>query len=299
MTIEQLEQFMEVARLKNYTKAAESLFISHSTISRNISALERELGTALLYRDTRMVKLTTAGEIMEKECKRFSKEWKDVLRQVKSAGNGSFGRLAIASMNFYDEQLFQVIKNFCIEYPDVHFLMQYYRPERVEEEVRLGKADIGIAFSFEVENQDSEEYEQLAIFKENMCVVTSPDHRLAKCESIWAKDLMNEKIFSLENIAYDFINKINLQILGNDLQLSTQLFESLESMLLHIRMGQGVSLLPRPIAIEHRSGCAVVELKDLDAHFDVVLYWKPDNMNQSLKLFVDYIYERYNQLVRD
>ncbi len=62
MELEQLRTFLTVAETKSFTRAAERLFVSHSTVSRAVSALEEELGDRLLERDNRVFGLTPAGE---------------------------------------------------------------------------------------------------------------------------------------------------------------------------------------------------------------------------------------------
>ena len=62
MEIEQLRVFLTLAETKNFTRAAERLFVSHSTVSRSLSALEDELGVRLVERDNRVLGLTAAGE---------------------------------------------------------------------------------------------------------------------------------------------------------------------------------------------------------------------------------------------
>ena len=62
MEIEQLRVFLTLAETKNFTRAAERLFVSHSTVSRSRSALEDELGVRLVERDNRVLGLTAAGE---------------------------------------------------------------------------------------------------------------------------------------------------------------------------------------------------------------------------------------------
>ena len=61
MTTDQLESFIQVAEHLNFARAAEVLQISQSAVSRQIHALEDELGSKLLYRTTRTVTLTPAG----------------------------------------------------------------------------------------------------------------------------------------------------------------------------------------------------------------------------------------------
>lgn len=62
MELSQLRIFAAVAETGSFTKAAKKLYVSHSTTSRGIAALEEELGTALFERDNKISGLTEAGE---------------------------------------------------------------------------------------------------------------------------------------------------------------------------------------------------------------------------------------------
>ena len=64
MELEQLRIFCTVAACRSFTRAAGQLFVSHSTTSRAVSALERELGVPLLVRDRHTVALTPAGQTL-------------------------------------------------------------------------------------------------------------------------------------------------------------------------------------------------------------------------------------------
>ena len=62
MTFTQLRCFIEVARQLNFARAAETLYISQPAVSRQIHALENELGVRLFDRTRHVVALTSAGE---------------------------------------------------------------------------------------------------------------------------------------------------------------------------------------------------------------------------------------------
>ena len=62
MELVQLKIFVAVAETGSFTKAAKRLYVSHSTTSRGVTALEEELGTELFERDNRVFGLTDAGE---------------------------------------------------------------------------------------------------------------------------------------------------------------------------------------------------------------------------------------------
>lgn len=78
MNTQQLECFVRVAEKLNFTKAAEELFLSTPAVTHHIKHLEEELGTTLLIRTSRMVKLTEAGAL-------FYGEAKDILMKMTLA----------------------------------------------------------------------------------------------------------------------------------------------------------------------------------------------------------------------
>ena len=63
MDIHHLKYFIEVARQKNFSRAASINHISQSAISKMVKDLESELGVALLNRNSKSVQLTDAGMI--------------------------------------------------------------------------------------------------------------------------------------------------------------------------------------------------------------------------------------------
>ena len=83
MELEQLRVFLAVAEHESFSAAARALFVSHSTTSRAVAALERELGAALLLREGRTVRLTREGEILQAEAKRLLEQVEELKAAVK------------------------------------------------------------------------------------------------------------------------------------------------------------------------------------------------------------------------
>ena len=69
MELRQLRYFVAVADTLNFSRAAESLYLSQSALSKQIQSLEQELGAALFERDRRSVMLTHAGQVLLPEAK--------------------------------------------------------------------------------------------------------------------------------------------------------------------------------------------------------------------------------------
>ena len=71
MELESLRIFLAAAGAGGFSQAARLLYISHSTVSRRVSALERELGVKLFDRGSRTQLLTEAGRVLEAEAVRL------------------------------------------------------------------------------------------------------------------------------------------------------------------------------------------------------------------------------------
>lgn len=69
MELRQLRYFVAVADTLNFSRAAESLYVSQSALSKQVAELEQELGVVLLDRDKRSVRLTDAGRKLLPEAK--------------------------------------------------------------------------------------------------------------------------------------------------------------------------------------------------------------------------------------
>ena len=71
MELEQLRVFLAAAEAGGFSPAARALYVSHSTVSRTVAALERELGAPLFVRSNRTQTLTEAGRVLALEARRL------------------------------------------------------------------------------------------------------------------------------------------------------------------------------------------------------------------------------------
>ena len=71
MNTEELKTFIFLSKVKNFTLAAEQLFIAQSTVTNRISELEKEVGKKLFSRGSKTVTLTEAGEIFLRYAERI------------------------------------------------------------------------------------------------------------------------------------------------------------------------------------------------------------------------------------
>ena len=86
MELEQLRLFIAAAEHRGFSPAARALYTSHSTISRAVSALERELGTELFVREHKLLTLTPAGELLLEDARNMLELAEKIPEKIKGLG---------------------------------------------------------------------------------------------------------------------------------------------------------------------------------------------------------------------
>ena len=288
MDFEQLRTFLSVAEHRSFTKAAESMYISHSTTSRSVAALEERLGVRLLERDNRSVRLTAAGELLLREGGKLLEDVHTLENRVRSVGSGVQGTLSVASANIHSHALMAGYKDFCKAYPQLDFALHHRDINEICALVSSQSADVGVTFSFALPEEQSA-FRVLHISRERFCLVVPAEHPLAARKSVSLNDLrclpylytpaLGLQYHPEEPETADFI-----RMLGDVISVPT-----IESLFLHLRSGRGISIMPHPVAVACGTGCAVLELTDLDASCFVDLFWRADNPNPRLPLLIQSI----------
>src|SRR5258706_1598889 len=97
MDFDQLNTFIEVARLGSFSRAAEKVLRSQPAVSAQIRQLEQEYGHKLLDRSAKSVKLTPAGEVILDYALRLMELRKDSLNAISRSQGVPSGRLTIGA----------------------------------------------------------------------------------------------------------------------------------------------------------------------------------------------------------
>lgn len=90
MEIRYVHEFVVLAEALNYSKASELLFISKSSLSKHIIALEREVGGELFDRTSRQIVLTSFGKAFFEHAKRLDRDWTAMRTELTGLEKGTF-----------------------------------------------------------------------------------------------------------------------------------------------------------------------------------------------------------------
>lgn len=128
MKLSQLNYFMTVALLENMSKAAELLHISQSSLSKNIVALENELGTALFDRGCRQLSLNAAGKRVFKSCSLILQEYHTLKNDIHFMTTGSNNRIRIGSCGSI-RRIYPCMSQFKSIHPETEYDFYTYTEE--------------------------------------------------------------------------------------------------------------------------------------------------------------------------
>ena len=117
---EGIDEFVAVAECSQFTAAAERLGVSSSHISRQVARLEERLQTRLLYRSTRKVTLTEAGQTFLQHCQRLQDAREEALRAVGDLGSEPKGLLRMTCAVAYGERfIVPLVTDFMLQHPQL------------------------------------------------------------------------------------------------------------------------------------------------------------------------------------
>jgi len=140
---QQLEQFVAVARAKNFTRAAEELNLSQPALSRAIQKLEDQLGQPLFERKPREVVLTDLGEVLlerAKEILKFVEDTFSVLSDAAQHGRIRLGAIPTIAPYF----LPSLLRGFGEEHPTISVMVQEDTTDNLIKRCSHGEIDLAI-----------------------------------------------------------------------------------------------------------------------------------------------------------
>lgn len=186
ITFGQLQTFLTVARLGSLTGAARELGTAQPTVSLQIRALSREIGEPLTERQGRGVRLSPAGKVMQAYAREVLGGLHTLKGEMGALRDGQAGSLSVgASATVGGYLLPPILSRFRARFPKVQIFLQVDSPEHLFRDILADELDL--AFSIEVQLPRGLSAQPLR--DEDMLIVVSPGHPLAKKKEVQAKTL--------------------------------------------------------------------------------------------------------------
>ena len=248
MRIEQLQAFLAVAQTGSFGQAARKRGVTQSTISRQIQALETELGLPLFHR-LAQAKLTLAGENLLPRATKICKEWQTASEEIADLMAGKQPELCVAAIHSVcSHYLPPVLQQFCNHYPEVQLRVTALGSDRALKVLRDGLVDVAVVMNNRLLTANPEMVVD-TLYHESIEVLMAANHPLTKYEKApWSELAKYPQVvfkdgYGMQRLVQDlFAEEANLNAV---MELNT-----LDAFRGVVRQGEMIALLPHAALLD-------------------------------------------------
>ena len=283
--IRQMRYFVVLADTLHFGRAAERLHLTQPPLSRQIAALEKELGVKLLVRHSRHAELTAAGARFLEDSRAVLAAFDQACRNARLADSGELGELTVGFMMHAAYGVVPPLtRRFTADCPGVRLHLRELVPSLLLADVLAGKLDAGITF-----NQNPVRgLAMKVVHRERLCLAVPAGHRLAAAARVSAAQLAGEPLIAapadvvptLRKSIEDYFRQAGAE---PTVLLQTQLQQTIVSL---VAEGVGIALVPESL---EKLGMGGVVFRGLEGApvVEHVIAWRPGNLNPALGRFLE------------
>ena len=247
-TLQQLRMLKAIASEKNFTRAAEILYVSQPTLSKQFKMLESRLGISLIDRQNKNFSLTEAGEMFLRYSERILTLCEESCRSLNDLKNGDRGILKIGTSQTVGTYLLpRIISLFAQNYPQVTFKIYVDSTRKIAKSIIDSQIDIAIVGGFIPGNlTDNLQIEDFV--EDDLNLILPKFHPVALSEEKFIKknDLYHLNFITLKSTST--IQKL-INIILNQNNIQTQQFNvvmelnSIEALKTAVSLGLGAAFI--------------------------------------------------------
>lgn len=293
MTTLQMASFLAAAKNKNFTKAAEELFSSQPTISRQIALLEEEVGFPLFNRGKKVLALTPGGNVMYQGLQDVLSNIDECIRQARQAMVGLEGSIALGCLSGTDTE--RTINPFTVcfskAYPSIDVSMESGSYSHLRSKLDSGELDMVFTLSFELSSYADIQYRDYCCV--DVFFIISEDHPLAAKPDLEVRDLMGETFYMPDpkdshGRAKD-LSRLLTDMGVDGSGLCVRYMPNLESILFAVRSGRGFAFSDSSMRHTFEGPYRRIPVfTNAETQLKLMLVWKNHNKNPSLPLLLEY-----------
>ncbi|MDJ0555576.1 MAG: LysR family transcriptional regulator [Microcoleaceae cyanobacterium MO_207.B10] len=243
MRLEQLQAFLCVAETGNFQQAARKCNVTQSTISRQVQALEAEVGVSLFHRSNQ-TKLTLAGERLWPYARKICQAWETATQEIAEMLAGKQPELCVAAIHSVcGTYLPPVLQRFCRHYPEVKLRVTALGSDRTMKVLKDGLVDIAIVMNNRFFTTSSEMLVDV-LYTEPIQVLMAANHPLTEYDQIpWSELIRYPQVVFKDGYGMQRLVQEQFDKLGAKLNAALEL-NTLDAFRGVVRQGNLIALLP-------------------------------------------------------
>ena len=287
MEIKQIQYFLSVVETGSFSAGADELYISQSSLSKQIIALEKALDVQLFDRSKRQVTLTDAGKVFHKHAIAFNELYTSMLSDL-SEFKRTAPSLSIAAIPVIAQYgITSYIAKFKSIYPNLSFNLEEREASTVLPALSQQKYDLAFVRDYGL---NDEEFSTLDVVHDRLVVAVSKNHQLADRESLSLAELSNENfiMFNKGTLVYELaVNACRSAGFEPRVFYSTLRGASIIGL---VASNSGVALMMEKVLDYYRNPDVVaIPLVEIVESRMVLAYVKNKKLSQSAKTFLRFM----------
>ena len=211
-TLHQLRIFKAIASEKSFTQAAEILFVSQPSLSKQVKALENHLGILLLHRTGNKIVLTEAGIVFLQYSERILALCEESCRALNDLKDGERGNLKVGASQTIGAYLIpRIVTLFAQSYPQINLHIDIDSTQSIAKKIANQSLDIGIVGG-DIPIGLKKNLEIEDFIQDELILIISKSHPYTK-KKVSKEDLYHLNFITLKSNStiYKFINNILIQ----------------------------------------------------------------------------------------
>ena len=282
LELRHLKYFLAVAEDLHFRKAAERLFISQPGLSRQIRQMEEDLGITLFERHNRKVRLTKAGEYLQKELTRNLNNLDRIISYAKLINDGVNGELRLGYVGSAMQKLIpDLLLHFTRKHPNVTFSLNEMENNQQIHALLNEEIDIGFVRIERVPRGLNIH----PLFEDTFSLVLPREHKLDE-SNLQSISQLKDEPFILFNASYSesYYEKV-MQIFDSAgfAPIVSHYTVNAASIFRLVENGFGISIIPTALKYGYNMDVKFVELKNIPQRTTLKVVWNTDNSNPALK----------------
>jgi DNA-binding transcriptional LysR family regulator len=245
-TLQQLRILKAVATEKNFTKAAEILYLSQPSLSKQIKTLEKNLDTLLINRESNKISLTENGKVLLQYSERILALCEESCRALIDLKNGERGNLTVGASQTIGTYLMpRVLALFTQNYPQIDLKVQVNSTRIIANSIINREIDIAVVGG-EISDDLKKTLSIEDFVYDELSLIISKSHPFAKKKKINKEDLYCLDFITLNSNSTikKFIDNILIQNQIETQQLKTILqLNSIEGIKTAVSLGLGAAFV--------------------------------------------------------
>lgn len=281
----QIVYFLNLAQCGSFTETAYRLYVSQSAVSKQISALEKDLGCKLFLRHRSSLQLTGEGELYRTFFAKFIEDLKDLRERTELLSRGFSSSLNICvKESVYLEALPISIQIMTHSYPSISVRLSAGPCTDIQNEFSNNRINIIISYADLIGR--SRGLKLQALSHARCQLVISQTHPLSYRHNLSLRDFSECKFFvpsqNEDRFARAFVE--NLCINNGFYPEITESAATMGSILTSVECGLGVAVIDSATRIHNTANFRMIPL---DSYRDVVAAWQESDENSSIQAFMD------------